>query len=193
MHLIVGLGNPGDKYIKSRHNVGFIVLDEIVSSWEKDKYAEAFSSQNGEVLFVKPQTFMNNSGLSVKYYIQNENILSENVLIIHDDIDMPFGAIKVVFESGAGGHNGVRSVVDQIGTNKFARIKIGIAPTDEDGRARKPKPGLFQSQKSAVSKYVLKDFSKSDLETIKILSRNVKDIIDTFVKEGFLSAMNKFN
>lgn len=193
MYLIVGLGNPGDKYIKSRHNVGFIVLDEIVSSWEKDKYADALFGQNGEVLFVKPQTFMNNSGLSVKHYIQNKSILSEDVLIIHDDIDMPFGAIKVVFESGAGGHNGVRSVVDQIGTNKFARIKIGIAPTDEYGKAMKPKPGLFQSKKSAVSKYVLKDFSKNDLETIKILSRKVKDIIDTFVKEGFLSAMNKFN
>lgn len=194
MNLIVGLGNPGDKYLKSRHNAGFILLDEIVGgSWEKDKYAESLTSLVGNSLFVKPQTFMNNSGSAVKYLASKNNIDSKDITIIHDDIDLPFGSRKIVFGSGAGGHNGIKSVIDNLGNNNFVRIKIGIAPTDTEGRAIKPKAGIFQSQKSAVGKYVLKDFSVSDLEKLKNIAKELKEILDVLSRDGYLTAMNKFN
>lgn len=193
MHLIVGLGNPGEKYIKSRHNVGFILLDDIVSDWISDKYSNSFISKNNECVFVKPQTFMNNSGSSVKYLSEKFSVLPDNVVVIHDDIDLPFGSMKIVFDSGHGGHNGVRSVIDNLGTNKFVRIKVGIAPSDSDGKAIKPKPGIFQSQKSAVAKYVMKDFSKADQDKLKALAKEIHEAIETLVKDGRAAAMNKFN
>ena len=194
MFLILGLGNPGEKYKNSRHNVGFILLDEIFGEkFIYDKYANAKILKEEDAFFVKPETYMNNSGTSVKYLLDKNNIKPENIVVLHDDIDLPFGNIRIVFGSGAGGHNGIKSIFENIGTNDFVRIKIGIAPTDSSGKAIKPKPGLFQSQKNAVSNFVLKDFSKNDLEKIKSLAPKIKEIIDTIIKYGRNTAMNKFN
>lgn len=193
MHLVVGLGNPGEKYKNSRHNAGFILLDGWVSGWEYDKYADAQISKTGELVAAKPQTFMNNSGMTAASLVKKYSIASEHVIVIHDDIDLPFGKIKIASGSGHGGHNGVRGIIDRLGTNEFIRIKIGIAPTDGEGKAIKPKAGLFQSQKSAVSNFVLKDFSKADLAALAALAPRVRDIINTIVHEGKEKAMNKFN
>ncbi len=194
MHLIIGLGNPGEKYKNSRHNVGFILLDEIFKSgWHTDKYGNADILNNESAVYVKPKTFMNNSGNSVKFFANKLKITPEDVVVIHDDIDLPFGSMKIVFDSGAGGHNGLRSIINQLGTQKFTRIKIGIAPTDGDGKAIKPKGGLFTSQKTAVANFVIKDFSKVDLEKIKDMSTRVKDCLDCIVREGREKAMNKYN
>ena len=194
MHLVIGLGNPGEKYKNSRHNVGFILLDEILKgAWESDKYSNSLWQKDSVVIFVKPQTFMNNSGISAKHLSDKYEVAPSDVITIHDDIDLPFGQMKIVFESGPGGHNGTKSIIENLGTNKFVRIKIGIAPIGVDGKAMKPKPGLFQSQKGAVSRYVLKDFSKGDIEKLKTLAPRVKEIIDTIIQKGYLEAMNKFN
>lgn len=198
MYLIGGLGNPGEKYKHSRHNVGFIILDEIVkTSWVNDKYAKAFvfidKLSNQEVCFVKPQNFMNNSGISIEHLKNKYEIATENILIIHDDIDLPFGSWKMVFDRGSGGHNGIKSIIEGLDTNKFVRIRVGIAPTDSLGNAIKPKPGFFQSEKTAVSKFVLKDFSKNDLEKIKSLAPKIKEALEAFVSFGFEKATNKFN
>lgn len=194
MHLIMGLGNPGEKYKNSRHNVGFILLEEIFpTGFGGDKYAQAEVLIDNDNIFVKPLTFMNNSGVSAKVLSDKHGIVSEHVIVIHDDIDLPFGAMKIVFNSGSAGHNGIKSIIDNLGTNKFIRIKIGIAPTDENGKAIKPKPGIFGSQQSAVSKYVLKDFSKGDLEKIKKLAPAVKQVVETLARDGKEKAMNKFN
>ncbi len=194
MFLIIGLGNPGDKYKNSRHNVGFILLDKVLSGdFNYDKYADAEISNGEYGIFVKPQTFMNNSGTSVKYLSEKNNINSENIIVIHDDIDLPFGNIRIVFGSGAGGHNGVKSISENLGTNNFIRIKVGIAPVDENGKAIKPKPSLFQSQKNAVSNFVLKDFSKNDLEKMQSIAPKIKEILSVIKKDGYLQAMNKFN
>lgn len=193
MFLVVGLGNPGKKYTHSRHNVGFLLLDAMNSSWEFDKYANAEIIKEGTTIFAKPQTFMNQSGAAVNELAKRFEIVSEEVIVIHDDIDLPFGSIKIVFQSGAGGHNGVRSIADALGTNAFVRIKVGIAPTDSEGRAMKPKAGIFQSQKSAVARYVLKDFSGADVEKIKNLAPRVKAIIETILSDGREKAMNMFN
>lgn len=194
MYLIAGLGNPGEKYKNSRHNVGFILLDEMLAGvFQLDKYARAEILLEDSSLFVKPQTFMNSSGESLKYFVSKKDIDTKNVIVIHDDVDLPFGAIKIVFAGGAGGHNGVRSIIDSLGTNEFVRIKIGIAPTDAEGRAIKPKPGFFQSQSSAVARFVLKDFSKADLAALAKLAPRIRDIIDLIISQGYLEAMNRFN
>jgi PTH1 family peptidyl-tRNA hydrolase len=194
MYLIVGLGNPGEKYKNSRHNVGFIILDEIFkSSWHAEKYGNAEILNNGEAVYVKPQTFMNNSGTSAKFFAGKLRIAPEHVVVIHDDVYLPFGMIKIVFDSGAGGHNGVKSIGEQLGTHKFLRIKVGIAPVDESGKARKPKGGLFTSEQKALADFVIKDFSKGDLEKIKSIAPKIKDCLDTIVHQGREKAMNKFN
>ena len=90
MHLIVGLGNPGERYEKSRHNVGFILLDDIENSFQNDKYANALVSQVGELVYVKPQTFMNNSGSAISHLVDKYELSANNVLVIYDDVDMPF-------------------------------------------------------------------------------------------------------
>ena len=198
MYLIVGLGNPGEKYVKSRHNVGFIVLRNIVGDdWTSEKREKSLISHSTvleqEVCYVLPQTFMNNSGLAVKVLQNKFGISAENIVVIHDDIDLPFGTWKIHYARGAGGHNGVQSVIDQIGTNEFVRVKVGIAPTDTEGKAIKPKPGIFQSQKAAVSKYVLKDFSKGDQGKIEVMSKDIELAIEALIKDGREKAMNRYN
>lgn len=198
MHLIVGLGNPGEKYLKSRHNAGFILLREIIpDAWTSESHEKSLISHetfmDRELLYAMPQTFMNNSGLAVRTLQKKHGVSSENIIVIHDDIDLPFGTMKIQFGRGTGGHNGVQSIVDHLGTNEFIRIKIGIAPVNQDGHAMKPRPGIFQSQKAAVSKFVLKDFSKSEVEEMKKMKEKIYTIITTIVKDGRQVAMNKFN
>ncbi len=193
MHLVIGLGNSGEKYIHSRHNAGFILADMFASRWDYDKYADANIAKTEDFIIAKPQTFMNNSGTTASVLANKFDIAPGNVIVIHDDIDLPFGTTKLVFASGHGGHNGIRDIIDRLGTNEFVRIKVGIAPKDEEGKAMKPKPGIFQSQKSAVSKYVLKDFSKADLVALAALAPRVREIIETIVTEGREKAMNGFN
>lgn len=197
MYLIVGLGNPGEKYSKTRHNVGFILLDFFVNDWQKDKYAEALVSKNSingsDVVFVKPETFMNDSGRSVSYLKDKFEIPNQNIFVIYDDIDLPFGEIRISHDRGDGGHNGIKSIVSSLGSKDFTRLRFGIAPSGEDGRVIKPKGGFFTPASKAVSNFVLKDFSLSDLEKIKQLSVKVEEIIKTFVKEGRGVVMNRFN
>jgi PTH1 family peptidyl-tRNA hydrolase len=200
MFLIVGLGNPGEKYEKTRHNAGFIVLDEILgaASWELDKNARAeyckeimslpplsladSSPQAGEqemVTYLKPQTFMNESGVSVRYMKDKHDILEENIVVLYDDIDLPVGKLRISHDRGNGGHNGIKSIEQHLGTTNFTRIRIGISHEIEDGKIVKPN--------------VLGVFSKDDFESIKKIAPKVKEIIAIIVKEGREKAMNKFN
>ncbi len=197
MFLIAGLGNPGEKYKKTRHNVGFLILDFLYGGFENDKYANAFIKKDilegKEVLFIKPETFMNDSGKSISYLKSKYEINDENILVVYDDIDLPFGEVRVSFDRGDGGHNGIKSIVSHLGTKAFTRVRVGIAPKDTEGRAIKPKVGFFTPASKAVSNFVLKDFSASDLEKIKDLSSKVEKIIKTFVKEGRERVMNEHN
>ena len=185
MFLVVGLGNPGEKYEKTRHNAGFIVLDEILGNddWELGKNSKALytSESIGEELveYIKPQTFMNESGVSVRYAKDKHEITDENIIIMYDDIDLPIGKVKISHDRGNGGHNGIRSIEQHLGTTNFTRIRIGISGELEGGKVIKPN--------------VLGVFSKADLDTIKKLSVTTKDIIKTIVVEGREAAMNKFN
>lgn len=185
MFLIVGLGNPGEKYVKTRHNAGFIVLGEILGDvdWDfnKNGNVEYTQTEIGDktVEYLKPQTFMNESGMSVRYVKDKHSVLDENIIVVYDDIDLPLGKVKISHDRGSGGHNGIRSIEQHLGTTGFIRIRIGISLELEDGKVVKPN--------------VLGILSKNDLETLTKLSGRVKDIIKTIVTEGREVAMNKFN
>lgn len=198
MYIIVGLGNPGDEYKKTRHNAGQILIDEIAEKpFEKEKYADAMVSfdkfLDREIVFAKSLRYMNDSGFTVKHLQKKFSAPSKNIIIIHDEIDLPLGDLRISFERGSGGHNGVKSAVNEVGTNSFIRIRVGIAPTDSDGKAIKPTVPIFKSRENATADFVLKDFSKSDLEKIRSLAPKVREIVESIIRDGYNSAMNKFN
>lgn len=143
MKLIVGLGNPGKQYEKTRHNVGFLALDALretldeydISTWQLSKKFNADVSgctiKGNKIILAKPMTFMNASGQSVQLIASFYKIPGRDIVVIHDDKDLPLGTVKVQENRGAGGHNGVQSIIDHIGTKGFTRIRVGIASKNE--------------------------------------------------------------
>lgn len=140
MKLIVGLGNPGKQYERTRHNYGFMVVDALrenlahhgANAWELSRKFNAEicgANYNGErIILAKPMTFMNESGVAVHLLAHYYKILPADIIVVHDDKDLKLGLVKVQFERGHAGHNGVRSIIDHIGTNAFMRIRLGVAP-----------------------------------------------------------------
>ncbi len=170
--IIVGLGNPGKKFKNTRHNVGFEVIDQLakkleIKNWKKNKKANCFYFKfNEKIELVKPLTYMNNSGQTVKYIQKKHNLKSKDIIVIHDDIDIPLGKIKISEGSGAAGHKGVQSIIDAIGTKDFKRIRIGILP-------EKGKP-------LEIERFVLKRFTKKEKgiikETVKKIAEKISQI-----------------
>jgi len=161
MFLIIGLGNPGLKFRKTRHNIGFLVLDQLQKESnfpkfkmnKKAKVETAKGEINGQVVFLaKPQTYMNNSGQAVKFLLKEHGFTENSLIIIHDDFDLPFGEIKIAENSASGGHHGVQSIIDALGTQNFKHVKIGI----------RPKLGLPMSQQLKAEDFVLKKFTKEE-------------------------------
>ena len=138
-HLIIGLGNPGAKYQHTRHNAGFLAVDELDrilgGAWKekKDLHAEIAEVRSGEhkIILAKPTTYMNDSGKAVAALMHRYKVDHQHTLVIYDDIDVEFGKIRTRIDGSAGGHNGMRSIISQIGTQQFARIRIGIGATPE--------------------------------------------------------------
>lgn len=176
MKLVVGLGNPGTEYENTRHNTGRIfvrILEEKLETKQKIK-------------FVTPDTFMNNSGKAVAPLIKTKKDLSD-LIVIYDDIDLPLGKIKVSFNRSDGGHNGLGSIIKHLKSQEFLRIRIGIAPSTPKGVAKKPKG------EDAVLKFLLGEFKKSELETIKKLGKTVAEAVETIYSEGKDKAMTLYN
>lgn len=181
MKLIVGLGNPDKEYEKTRHNVGFMVLDSYLNnvSWQ-EKFNGLYYKMNiaGEVVyFVKPLTYMNLSGLSVAQYVNYFNIEIEDILIIQDDLDLNFGDYKLKKNSSSGGHNGIKSIIKELGSDEFLRLKIGIR----------------NDQKRDVIDFVLGKFSKEELDKFVEMNKIYTDIINSFIKNGIEKTMNIYN
>lgn len=129
-YLVIGLGNPGEKYERTRHNIGFLVLDAWNQNWKQKAslhgmYGEMRKSGN-KLHLLKPNTFMNRSGLAAKAASQYFHIPTENIIVVHDDVDFPFGEIQYQFDRSSAGHNGIKSLIDELGTQGFHRIRIGI-------------------------------------------------------------------
>jgi len=156
MKLIVGLGNPGEKYQKSRHNVGFILLDKFAAdnnlNWRK---VERFNSEVADYsngLLIKPQNFMNNSGNAVSKLVNFYKISLDDLIIIHDDVDLPLGVIKKQKGKNSAGHHGVENIIEELGTKDFWRIRVGI--------------GKPEDKNIPVDEWVLQDFGKNELDVV---------------------------
>lgn len=185
MYLIVGLGNPGQQYAGTRHNVGFMVLDYLAaknnltfadSRW-KALLVKAIVWDEPVVL-LKPETFMNLSGTAVVRAVHFYKLEPANIIIIHDDLDMDFGRIKIVSGGGDGGHKGIRSIIEQLGTKDFPRFKIGIG--------RPPSPVVPE-------KYVLGKFDSAEKEMIEQKMPVVLEGIRIFLQQGIPAAMTLIN
>lgn len=181
MKLIVGLGNPGKEYENTRHNIGFMVIDNYIkeATWQK-KYNALYTTDiinNEKVIFVKPETFMNLSGNSIIEFVNFYKIEEKDILIIHDDLDMPFGKIRVKTNSSAGGHNGIKSIIERLGNKNFARLKIGIS----------------HNITGDTKDFVLGKFNKAQLEELNKLYPITKKIIDAFIKYDINKVMNDYN
>ncbi len=185
MKLLIGLGNPGRKYSKTRHNIGFGVIAEVEAQFEFEAEKKKFSSLFGmtklagnDICVVKPQTFMNLSGEAVRGFCGYFKVEPKDVLVVHDDIDMALGKLKFAFASGAGGHNGVASIIDHLGTNEFWRLKIGI---------NRPPEGADPAE------YVLQEFAKAEKEEVERVISRAKDAVVTFIGEGADVAMQRYH
>lgn len=147
MNIVIGLGNPGTQYARNRHNVGWMVLDVFASlealRYEEKKLFSARVTQFGPLLLAKPDTFMNLSGITAKAL--SKQYTDAPIAIVYDDIDIPLGEIKCSFGRGAGGHNGVQSVIDHLGTKDFLRIRVGVRPVHEELQAKILPPNGFET------------------------------------------------
>jgi len=193
MILIVGLGNKGEEYKNSRHNTGFIVLDNILGKvdWNESSKANALyykdSIKKKEVEYLKPLTFMNNSGVSVLSEQIKLKVKSQNIIVIHDDMDLPIGTYRISFNRSSGGHRGVESIIKKIKSQEFIRIRIGVSPTTPSGKLRKPKG------EEAILKFLLGKFKEDELKEIKKVSKKIAEIIEMIVLESKEKAMSTFN
>ena len=185
--LIVGLGNPGTKYAQTRHNVGFDLLDILAKRWQislSDRkqfqgiYGEGFGRHNAKVRLLKPQTFMNLSGQSVRATIDWFKLPPESVLVVYDDLDLPLGKIRLRLSGSAGGHNGMKSIISHLGTQNFPRVRIGI--------------GKSAGEKDTIS-HVLGKFSAVETPIVSEVIYLVNDAIEMSLKQGMEKAMSLYN
>ncbi len=183
-YLIIGLGNPGKKYEDTRHNIGFKVADKFserlnIKFFEKHNFYIAEGEISDSPVFImKPMTFMNRSGQAVRNFLKYKNIDGRNIFIIHDDLDLPLGAMRLRWNGSSGGHNGIKSIISETGTADFYRLKIGI-----------DKPPV----REMVEYYVLEPFSKAEMVIVnETIERSVECIISA-ISEGPQKAMNKYN
>ena len=167
MILIVGLGNPGKKYEKTRHNIGAEIINEL----------ESLNLKN--VILIKPTTFMNESGKVVKGLLKSHRLSPKNLIIIHDDLDLPLGKIKISFNRGAAGHKGVESIIKELKTKSFIRFRVGI-----QSKLNKIKN---------IEKFVLEKFTKSEEKIIKEIIQKTTEAVELLLEQGLEKTMNQFN
>lgn len=202
-YVFVGLGNPGAEYETTRHNTGRMLLEWFGKSseaeWKEDKKLNALVSKikigKSPATLVLPETFMNNSGKSVKPLISSIKA-AEKLIVIYDDLDLPFGTAKISFNKSSGGHKGIESIIKAIKTEKFARIRVGISPTTPSGKTRpNGLAGRIKKPKGeeAVTKVILGKFKPDEIAELKKLSKKVNLALETFVSEGLEKAMTGFN
>jgi len=188
MYFIIGLGNPGKKYEKTRHNIGFAAINNYqtinnFSDWKNTKKFQAEISEgtinDQATILVKPQAFMNNSGKTVKLLAASYKLRVASLIVIHDDIDLPLGKIKIVKDRGSAGHKGIESIIQNLKTEDFIRLRIGIQP-----KTGKPKN---------VEKFVLQKFDKDEENILKYIFEKAVEAIGTIIKEGLEKAMSEYN
>ena len=180
MKALIGLGNPEVKYRTTRHNTGFLIMDEILRAHNvtlSDKF-NSFFGKKGDLLYLLPKTYMNLSGRAVIELMNFYKLKNTDILVIYDDATLQFGTFRLKKDGSFGGHNGIKSIIQSIGTDKFDRLKVGVGPV----------PDLIP-----IDSYVLADFSKEELEGIQKMGKIALDTVDCWLKEGIEKAQNKYN
>ncbi len=183
--IIIGLGNPGIEYMETRHNVGFLFLDYLKSFYkEKEKHFSTYSAFRHrvcgrEITFVKPQTYMNLSGKSVWELKHRGELLAEDVLVVYDDVALPLGRIRIRKSGSAGGHNGMRSIMNAFGGDiNIARLRIGVSENDGGGE---------------LKDYVLSPFSRREMDVMENVLVSAREAVEMVISDGIESAMSAFN
>jgi PTH1 family peptidyl-tRNA hydrolase len=183
--LIVGLGNPGPKYEKTRHNIGFEIVDSLAKAWDAPNFTPKFQglfcqiSRSGvKVLLLKPETYMNLSGRSVQEAVHFYKLTpSSQLLVINDDLDLPPAQLRLRLSGGTGGHNGLKSITECLGTEGFARLRVGIGRSD----------------KIPTENYVLTKIPKAEREMFESATQHALEGIESILKDGLQKAMNVIN
>ena len=177
MKLIIGLGNPGTEYKNTRHNVGFLTLDSYLGNVKWKSKFNGLYYDNKDVIFIKPTTYMNLSGNCVRDFVNFYKVDVNDILVIQDDLDLPLFSYKLKYKSSSGGHNGIKSIISNLGTDCIPRLKIGIS----------------NNKDIDTKDYVLGKFSKKDIEEFNKLCDTTKEIIDTFIKYDINECMSRYN
>jgi len=192
MILIIGLGNPGRKFQKTRHNLGFMIVESLklkfksFSDWKNNEKLLSKISEgeiNGQkVILAKPQTFMNNSGKAVKLLTKTYHLKPNTLIIVHDDIDLPLGKIRISIGRGSAGHKGVQSIIDELKAKNFVRFRVGIRPKNNKQRT-----------KNNIEDFVLQEFNKGEEKILKGVIKKTIEAIEIAIAEGIEKAMSEFN
>ena len=207
MFYLIGLGNPGEEYINTRHNIG---RETIINFCKKNNFSDFVFDKKSNSLLAKgkvgkesvtamlPETFMNNSGKAIAYFVKTKKLGksagnykgltgAENMLVVHDDLDLGIGTYKIQFNRGSGGNKGVESIRRALKTEAYARIKIGTSPATPKGKVKKPEQG------EKVIEHVLGKLSPKDLENFKKIRPKILQAIESTITDGYSFAMNHFN
>jgi peptidyl-tRNA hydrolase, PTH1 family len=183
--LVAGLGNPGSDYVRSRHNLGFAVVERLAEdgsakfaqgSWESEVAGIRVSAV--PVVLIKPQTYMNRSGAAVAAWLERFGLPPARLVVVHDELDLPLGRLRIAVAAGAGGHRGVRSVQDTLGTTEFPRVRLGIGRPDAG---------------EAAADRVLADFGPEEMPTIAAMVARAVEAVRSLIREGAARAMNRYN
>ena len=212
MKIIIGLGNPGGEYKDTRHNIGFMVVEKLVKDlgkdtlWEEKEKFKSVVAKVDDMLFVKPIIFMNNSGIAVASIVHFYKLTPESVWVIHDDIDLPLGKIRIRTGGGSAGHNGVDSIINELHSDAFVRFRMGIGrgklfghvskeTSEEDEIVRKEKRATDQKRMyhRSIVDFVLSKFSQGEAGELKHLIKNGSEAVQTALASDIDKAMGRFN
>lgn len=180
MKALIGLGNPEIKYKNTRHNTGFLIMDEILKAYNvslSDKFNSFFAKKN-DLLFLLPKTYMNLSGNAVIEMMNFYKLTNKDILVIYDDATIEFGTFRLKKNGSFGGHNGIKSIINKIGTDVFDRLKVGVGPVPNN---------------IPIDNFVLSNFSENELKNIEIMAKEAVNLIKCWISEGMETAQNKFN
>jgi len=185
VRLVIGLGNPGNDYADTRHNAGFLVVDDVAETWSITIHQKKFNVEFGrgrikgiDTILVKPQAYMNKSGPPVRQVSDYFKISYRDMLVVHDDIDLEFGRLKIKEKGGHGGHNGVRSLIDAWGEDAFVRLRVGVGRSGDQGN---------------VVNHVLGRFGRQEKAALEKVVDRARDAVETILCEGTKEGMNRFN
>ena len=180
MKALIGLGNPDIKYKNTRHNTGFLIMDEILNAHNVtlgDKF-NSFFAKKGDVLYLLPKTYMNLSGNAVIELMNFYKLTNKDILVIYDDATIEFGTFRLKKNGSFGGHNGIKSIINRIGTDVFDRLKVGVGPVP---------------QNIPIDSFVLGNFTNDELISVNKMAKVALDVVDCWLKDGIEVAQNKFN